>query len=753
MYIKSVYIKSFAGKRNISADIGEGLSVVRGDNESGKSTVCAFIKFMMFGFENKAERLRYYGWDCGEVSGSMTVSHGGKDYRIERSHSESAGAKFAVYDVVTGKKCFAGKKPNEVFLASVSPDVFSHTTYVWQGIAGGIEGKSLEEAMENMIFSGDENADVERALRRIDGARKALLHKNGNGGLIYEESVRLAEATERLDECRKNNRELLLFEETINRCEEDIRTNRDEAKKLSERINEYSRLSGISSISERVEKIERMSRELEEKNSALASYEDRYSFDGFIPDENYITDLINTSAKADEALAELEEAEKELEGLLSALEKEERSAKTAGMIDGEGGAAAISGKLADANAGIGKAKTAAAIAFTAAAVAVIGAIVSFIRGVSVMGLFCTAAAAILITAGAVAVSKCGKISKYRSGLIGKFGFENADQLGRFLADIPEILAAERINSERVRSLTEKKNALSEKAGELSKKLDSKLAKWGRRDVSDAVEKAREAVDTLAKCRNEAELCRAALDALKGTVTEEDMSRYRGFIDSGGDVSSLPDERSSEADRQRLRSLDSGYERLVGEKHEAESRLAVLTATAGDPLSLKSEQDALTKRITELKNKHEAYLLAYSKLKEASEGIRLNAAPRLASEAGRILGSLTGGRYTDVTISESFDLNYNADMSTHPISYMSAGTRDAAYIALRFALADMIFEDGAPMIFDESFALQDDKRLEAVCRLLAEKSKSTQIIVFTSHSREIDMLDRIGACFNRVEIPV
>ena len=45
-----------------------------------------------------------------------------------------------------------------------------------------IDGRSVSEAVENLLFSADEGISVKKALKRLDDARVTLLHKNKKGG-------------------------------------------------------------------------------------------------------------------------------------------------------------------------------------------------------------------------------------------------------------------------------------------------------------------------------------------------------------------------------------------------------------------------------------------------------------------------------------------------------------------------------------------------------------------------------------------
>ena len=76
--------------------------------------------------------------------------------------------------------------------------------------------------------------------------------------------------------------------------------------------------------------------------------------------------------------------------------------------------------------------------------------------------------------------------------------------------------------------------------------------------------------------------------------------------------------------------------------------------------------------------------------------------------------------------------------------MSAGTRDSAYLSLRLALLEVIFENETPFLaVDEALAQLDDRRASAALRLLASYCENGgQCILFTCHSREEKLLEDI-----------
>jgi len=93
MYIKQLKIDAFGVLRDREIELYRGLNIIEGDNESGKSALAMFIKFILYGLSGKSvggelsERKRYVNWETGTAGGSMTVSDGTREYRIERTLS------------------------------------------------------------------------------------------------------------------------------------------------------------------------------------------------------------------------------------------------------------------------------------------------------------------------------------------------------------------------------------------------------------------------------------------------------------------------------------------------------------------------------------------------------------------------------------------------------------------------------------------------------------------------------------------
>ena len=93
MQINELLLKNFGKFHDRQINLEEGINLIHGENESGKSTIHTFIKGMLFGIERGRGRAAqndtfsiYEPWDNPNYySGTLKFTSGGKHFRIERN--------------------------------------------------------------------------------------------------------------------------------------------------------------------------------------------------------------------------------------------------------------------------------------------------------------------------------------------------------------------------------------------------------------------------------------------------------------------------------------------------------------------------------------------------------------------------------------------------------------------------------------------------------------------------------------------
>ena len=163
------------------------------------------------------------------------------------------------------------------------------------------------------------------------------------------------------------------------------------------------------------------------------------------------------------------------------------------------------------------------------------------------------------------------------------------------------------------------------------------------------------------------------------------------------------------------------------------------AAMGDPMVVATELEELRSRRAELMEQYEALSLAISTLREANDEMQQRFSPALARRAGEIMSALTDGKYTSLSFSRELDAAARRaeDTMSHEKAFLSQGTADQLYLALRLAICELALpeEDPCPLILDDALVNFDEKRLDAALALLRKIAEKRQVLLFTCHGRE------------------
>ena len=176
MRISNIHIKSFGSLSNVDLKLSPGINVVFGKNETGKSTITSFVRFILYGFQSKAERESYTANASGTVSGWLVIqSETGENYRIERDCSSAAVQHVQVISLKNGAIVSKSKEPGAILLG-ISSQLFTKSSFISQSDGPAPDRDGLNSAIENLLFSADENLNTQKALDKLD-KHCAYFHK------------------------------------------------------------------------------------------------------------------------------------------------------------------------------------------------------------------------------------------------------------------------------------------------------------------------------------------------------------------------------------------------------------------------------------------------------------------------------------------------------------------------------------------------------------------------------------------------
>ena len=201
----------------------------------------------------------------------------------------------------------------------------------------------------------------------------------------------------------------------------------------------------------------------------------------------------------------------------------------------------------------------------------------------------------------------------------------------------------------------------------------------------------------------------------------------------------------------LQEIDGRLEMLKTQQSDTEASIAAqqksqweLERQLEHLSNLKNEASALKRVVAEndrLRTEIEAIDIARDTMTRLSTTIRDSFGLYLNRNASELIAGITGGIYTSLSIDQDLNVSLNTEKKLVPLEQVSSGTMDQVYLALRLASADLMRQDGVqlPLFLDDSFVNYDEDRLRTVLKWLPETFPDRQILVFSCHRREAQLL--------------
>ena len=151
-------------------------------------------------------------------------------------------------------------------------------------------------------------------------------------------------------------------------------------------------------------------------------------------------------------------------------------------------------------------------------------------------------------------------------------------------------------------------------------------------------------------------------------------------------------------------------------------------------------------IEKIRKEIQAVSIAEAKIKEAAGNLQKLTGQKLQDEISEIFAQITGGKYKRVLLTENFEIYLDTGEKYLQLYQVSYGTAEQVYLALRLACTTILCqEEELPLIFDETFAMYDEKRLIQALKYISQRK--SQVILFSSNKREIQALEKAGIPFS------
>lgn len=191
MRLIDLHIDGFGKFHDLDLRFAEGMNILYGHNEAGKSTLHAFLQAMLYGLERRpgvgsAAKLhkKYRPWDAPErFGGTLRLAHEGQVYRIVRDFNaddlSADGATISsleIWNETAGVRVADPRGFLQAMLGGISETAFENTVSIGQLRSATSRSMvhELKSYITNLSTTGDMSLDSAGALKLLRQQRSAL---------------------------------------------------------------------------------------------------------------------------------------------------------------------------------------------------------------------------------------------------------------------------------------------------------------------------------------------------------------------------------------------------------------------------------------------------------------------------------------------------------------------------------------------------------------------------------------------------
>lgn len=168
--------------------------------------------------------------------------------------------------------------------------------------------------------------------------------------------------------------------------------------------------------------------------------------------------------------------------------------------------------------------------------------------------------------------------------------------------------------------------------------------------------------------------------------------------------------------------------------------------------LEEKLEADKEKLAELREKESIINIAIENLMDAYEEMKTTITPKFTKNLSESIQKISSNKYNKVTINDENGMIIENNRGEYVEAIkLSTGTIDQLYLALRLSMIDELSKENLPIILDESFAYLDNNRLKNMLQYLTSDLNNHQTIIFTCTDREQKMLEIMNIPYNVVEL--
>ena len=703
-----------------------GLNVITAPNEGGKSTWCAFLKAMFYGIDTRdrdrkghlADKNRYQPWSGTPMEGEITLEWQGQDITIRRGPRGNVpfGNFSAVYTGTEEPVPGLTADTCGQMLLGVGREVYERSAFIGQsGTLAIRSAPELEARIAALVSSGEEDvsySQVERQLKEWLNRRK-----------VNKSVGRIPQLEEEQAELARSAGELSQLNDQLNQLEgERAQASRKHAfctRQLALHKAIAQRKLDLQYTQARNDEAQAQA-----QLNALLSEQARF---GPIPSRDALKRAQGELAFLKALEPEIRQGQEELEEAQQALERARQAAQDDHFLGMTGEEAVRKGERDSESYRSGMAKKAAGkrnFILLQAAGLLAGAALAIFGPFWWLGpiayVLCAAASALVFANGTKAARQAAKILE-------RYGVDDVEEIAALAGNYQQRTAAADQAVQQVRmiqgGLKDRQARLENSRQELFRFVHTFAPEVKELfGVSAALSRALNLGEreTLARSKLEgAQRLTQALQAQGGKELTEEPPLSQPTL-------------SLEQAAQETGRLQVELERLDRALNQARGKQQAL----GDPAILSARLEQVEEELERRRREYQAISIAMETLQQANAQLQQRFSPQLNRAAGALLSRLTGGKYHALSLDKELEASASGerDVLPHSALYLSKGTVDQIYLAVRLAVCDLCLPD-APLVLDEALAAFDDVRAKRALELLQELSAQRQILLFSCHHRD------------------
>ena len=718
-YLKSIRMTSFgAFKDKVVGPFSPHLNVVFGRNEAGKTTVSAFVRGVLFGWEEARGTRNTYRPSNAERAGSLIFAEADGDGSASApSDQEPASREWELSrirnsDGLKGEASLVADIDKETYttMFSLNSDelrTLRGTTNVTAKLltAGSGTGSSPTEAL----------AEIQRRLAELTSRSSSAPDSLANlAAEIADVRTRLSQAYDEAANVRHLDKEFAELEPERAEMLQRIEGANDRIERLT------AQRAAVERIDQQLLELRRQRDALREDAKNLAT-ERRARLSSFDPD------LLEISASSERALRD------QIEALAEEQAKHDHSVDLASENFAASTASYEALMESQANPDDARQRrqrnTQVALSVVLpVAFALVGVWV-FFHGRQIASLSFTGLGAGLVVF-SLFLAAAALVMLFRPS-------KEDDRRVAQERDAHWVMLQDRKKLETVEAAREA----------CAETIRRRLDEAGLESAEGSLRRARSLLDEAHEGRAEREL----LDQRRRALVSRLSSVEEVGLD-GGDSIARFDEELARASRRRSALLEAsdGMNRRYGELKQT-----LAQARGAHRLDeLKLEQQQLLTRQEESARAYATLLLARRMLQAAIATWESKSQPEVYRQASRYLSLMTDGHWEKVSISPEGKLQVveAARTAREPV-HLSLGTRQQLYLALRIALLQQADNVGRaiPVFADDILVNFDARRRRGAARALAELARTRQVVLFTCHEEVVKALRKADPDLTELEL--